>query len=43
MADKANGKMEENQWKEDKKFGYLEAEIEGNEDWKWKTCILGHA
>ena len=43
MADKANGKMEENQWKEDKKFGHLEAEIEVNEDWRLKTSILSHA
>ena len=39
MADKAV----KNQWKKDKKFGYLEAEIEVNEDWKLKTCILSHA
>ena len=29
--------------KKTKKFEYLEAEIEVNEDWRLKTCILSHA
>ena len=36
MVVKSNRKLTENEWKKGKKFGYLEAEIEVNEDWKEK-------